>query len=144
MKSCGRARSLPFQGFPGSISCHFLSAAIKVNFLPGFPCFAVGSKVINKTEFRAFPLWRPLRGMFVGPDCFLRPHLQFGIMGEEDGKNVYLVTRGREWQKGVGEIDAGGLRHRLEFGGKRAKRELGAKSSPDGWDVVGFGGVKKL
>lgn len=98
----------------------------------GSPVLLWEAKVKNKTEFRAFPLWRPLRGMYVGPACFLRPHLQIGIMGEEDGKNVYLVTRGREWQKGVGEIDAGGLRHRLEFGGKREKRELGAKSSPDG------------
>lgn len=111
----------------------------------GFPVLLWEAKVINKTEeFRAFPIWCPLRGMYVGPAWFIRPHLQIGIMGEEDGKNVYRVTRGKEWQKGVGEIDAGGLRHRLEFGGKREKRELGAKSSPDGWDVVGFGGVKKL
>lgn len=103
MKSCGRARSLPFHGFPGSISCHSLSAAIKVNFLPGFPYFAVGSKVINKTEFRAFPLWRPLRGMSVGPARFLRPHLQIGIMGEEDGKNVYLVTVEENGRKELGK-----------------------------------------
>lgn len=49
-------------------------------------------------------------------------------MGEEDGKNVYLVTCGREWQKGVGKIDAGGLRHRLEFGGKR-KESLGQRAA---------------
>lgn len=145
MKSCGHACPLPFHGFPASISCHSLSAAIKVNFLPGFPC-GKQKFVINKIgeEFRAFPLWSSLRGMYVGQARFLRPHLQIGIMSEEDGKNVYLITCGREWQKGVGKIDAGGLRHRLEFGGKREKRELGAKSRTDGWGVVGFGGVNKL